>query len=245
MSDPTYVGDELGLFAEATRWKAYYKSMVRPYLGRRVLEVGAGIGGTTAVLCEAEQDLWLCLERDPELLEQIDLQVSRGELPRCCSTATGTLEDLDREELFDAVLYIDVLEHVEDDGAEAKRAAERLAPGGCLVVVAPAHGWLFTPFDEAIGHYRRYTRRTLDAAVPDGLERVCLRYLDAVGMLASSANRWLLSQSMPTRRQLWVWDKWMVPLSRLIDPLLGYRVGKSVLGVWRRPRLTQPPLRSR
>ena len=61
-----------------------------------------------------------------------------------------------------------------------------------------------------------------------------LLYLDSVGMLASGANRLLLSQAMPTERQILTWDRLMIPVSRVLDPLLGYTVGKSILGVWKR-----------
>ena len=136
---------------------------------------------------------------------------------------------------FDLVLMLDVLEHIEDDAAEMARAAEWLRPGGHVVALSPAHQWLFTPFDRAIGHYRRYTRKTLAALTPPGLELVRLGYLDSVGLLASLGNRLLLGRSMPTPRQVATWDTFMVPVSRVVDPALGFAVGKSVLGVWRHP----------
>jgi hypothetical protein len=74
----------------------------------------------------------------------------------------------------------------------------------------------------------------LAAAAPASVEPVWLSYLDSVGMLASMGNRYVLGSGMPTSRQLWIWDKLMVPVSRLIDPLLFYSVGKSILGVWRK-----------
>jgi hypothetical protein len=55
-----------------------------------------------------------------------------------------------------------------------------------------------------------------------------------VGIFASLGNRLLTRASMPTEAQIGLWDRWMVPLSRWIDPLLAYQVGKSVLAVWRR-----------
>ncbi len=236
MSAATYVGDELDLFAETTRWKSYYGAMIRPFLGRRVLEVGAGIGRTATALCDGTQEQWTCLEPDAALLARVEALRASGELPPCCVPRHGTLDDLASSELFDAVLYIDVLEHIEEDGAEAARAARHLVQGGRLIVLAPAHQWLFSPFDRAVGHYRRYTRRSLDAAVPASLERVMLRYLDSVGLFASLANRLLLTQSLPTREQLHFWDKRMVPLSRFADPFLAYRMGKSVLGVFQKRR---------
>jgi hypothetical protein len=57
--------------------------------------------------------------------------------------------------------------------------------------------------------------------------------LDGVGLLASLANRIVLKSGAPTKSQIRFWDTCMVPLSRVVDPLLGYRVGKSIIGVWR------------
>jgi SAM-dependent methyltransferase len=210
---------------------------VGPYLGRTVLEVGAGHGGTTRVLIEAarpDTTRWVGLEPDPELAGRLAASIAAGELPAYCEAAVGTLEQVD--EAFDTLLYMDVLEHIEDDRAEMARAAAHLKPGGSVVVLSPAHPWLFTPFDRAIGHHRRYTRTTLrDAAPPDaGLELVRLDYLDSVGMLASLGNRLLLRRAMPSPRQIAAWDKLMIPLSKLIDPLTAHRLGKSVLGVWRK-----------
>ena len=229
-----YVGTELDLFATAERWKAYVRSQVRPFLGRRVLEVGAGHGGTTRVLCGDGQERWVCLEPDSSLADRLIASISAGLLPNCCESRIGTLADLDLEDRFDTILYMDVLEHIADDRVELARAADQLRPGGHLVVLAPAHQWLFTPFDEAIGHYRRYTKATLRAAGPDGLPLARLAYLDSVGLLASLGNRGVLKSSMPSPAQIAVWDRLMVPLSRLADPLLGYSLGKSVLAVWKK-----------
>lgn len=238
MDEPfRYVGSELDLFAAAANWKAYVGRRVAPYLGRAVLEVGAGHGGTTRALvrhARAGTARWVGLEPDPTLAARLAAAIAAGELPAYCEAAVGTLEDI--RDRFDTILYMDVLEHIADDRAELARAADRLEPGGHLVVLAPAHPWLFTPFDAAIGHFRRYTRATLrDAAPPEaplGLAR--LDYLDSVGLLASLGNRLILKSALPTPRQIAVWDRLMVPLSTLLDPLTGRRLGKSVLGVWRR-----------
>ena len=110
-----------------------------------------------------------------------------------------------------------------------------MKPGGHLVILSPAHPFLFTPFDQAIGHYRRYTKKTLREAIPAGLEPVRLVYLDAVGLFASLGNRLVLKSAMPSPGQIALWDRVMVPMSRVVDPVLGHAFGKSVLGVWRKP----------
>jgi len=221
-----YAGSELEIFEKARHWKAYLRRCMEPYLVGSVLEVGAGLGANTRQFAALNFDRWTCLEPDESLLEQIE-PGGRREL------IAGDLYALDSSRLFDAILYVDVLEHIADDSAELRRASAHLNPGGALIVLSPAHPWLFTPFDRAIGHYRRYTRQSLQAAVPRHLRREKLIYLDSVGMLASLANRLLLNQRMPTAAQIRTWDSVLVPCSRLLDPLLGGTVGKSVLGVWR------------
>jgi SAM-dependent methyltransferase len=227
-----YEGTELELFANAFRWKSYWRVQIASWVRGKVLEVGAGLGANTSMLCDPSHELWMCLEPDPIMAEGLERAIAVGLLPAGCHVRRGTIDDLAPKDRFDAVLYVDVLEHIEDDRGELSRAAEHLAPGGSLIVLSPAHQALFSPFDEAIGHFRRYDRRLLSAIAPRSVELTRLRYLDSVGMLTSLANRFVLSQSLPTRGQLAFWDRCLVPVSRLLDPLLGYRVGRSILAVW-------------
>lgn len=231
----TYVGEELDLFEKAVNWKSYLRSEITPHLGRSVLEVGAGHGGTTRMLINSNVQKWLALEPDPALAGRIERAVEAGELPGSVKVVVGTLETLDPEDRgYESVIYIDVLEHIDDHVAEAARAVERLAPGGRLVVLSPAHQWLFSPFDTALGHFRRYSRKSLRDVSPPGCDLVDLRYLDAFGLFASLGNKMLLKQSMPTAAQIALWDGKLVPISRRLDWLFAGRVGKSVLGVWRK-----------
>lgn len=228
-----YLGQELELFARAENWKDYFGTLLRPYLTGDVLEVGAGLGATTRRLCDGSQRAWLCLEPDRVMADRLREAVARGALPACCRVRAGTVRDLPPDARFDVVLYVDVLEHIEDDTVELAAAARVLRPGGVLIVLAPAHGWLYSPFDRAIGHYRRYTRGSLARVAPPGLRCLVLRYLDSVGLLASAGNRFLLRRSLPTARDIARWDRLMVPLSCRLDPWLGFRVGKTVVGIWR------------
>lgn len=234
MSNLSYKGTELELFEKAENWKAYYQNLIKGYLGREVLEVGAGIGATTRALCTPKQIRWLCLEPDPAMGDRLKSLIDNHELPSTCQVKVGLTADLQNDETFDTIVYVNVLEHIENDRAELKSAYSHLKPGGFLVVLSPAHQWLYTPFDEAIGHQRRYNKNNLLAVMPEGLEAIELKYLDCVGAIASIGNRFVLKRKMPSVKQLAVWDKLMIPLSRVVDPLLGYRAGKSVLGVWRK-----------
>jgi SAM-dependent methyltransferase len=233
MSGYTYLGSELDLFAKAVRWKSYWRSHVREFVRGAVLEVGAGNGNNTRFLEDLECERWVSLEPDAGLCAQLRTIGRRG---RPAEVLTGTLADLPGDAQFDTILYLDVLEHIEDDAAELRRAASRLRRGGHLVVLAPAHQRLYSPFDAAVGHFRRYSRSALSAAAPRELWLVWLRYLDAAGLIASLGNRLLLRSAMPTEKQLGFWDRRLVPVSQRIDPLLRYRLGKSIVGVWRNAR---------
>lgn len=231
--DFRYVGDELDLFARASNWHAYLASQVRPFLGTSVLEVGAGIGSTTRALWVPTVDRWLGIEPDPVLFAQFCESLAAagpaGVEARCATTA-----DLGADERFDTALYIDVMEHIADDVAEMARLRPHLRPGAYVVVLAPAHRFLFTPFDAAIGHVRRYDRASMSRLTVPGLRLVSMRYLDSVGMLASLGNRLLLRSAKPRHWQITFWDRWLVPMSGRIDPMLRHAVGKSLLAIWQR-----------
>lgn len=226
----SYVGNELELFRHASRWKQYFAKRLGPYISGDVLEVGAGVGATTRFLVGGTRS-WTCLEPDAALAASARDVLAREPLTSACTVLTGTLDDLPPTANYDTLLYLDVLEHIEDDRAELRRAASRLRPGGNLVVLAPAHQSLFSEFDRSIGHFRRYSASTLEAAGP-GLRVRASFYLDSLGMMASAANRLLLRRGLPTAGQIRFWDDWLVRGSRFLDPLLGHRVGKTVVVVW-------------
>lgn len=227
-----YIGSELEIFAHAQRWKAYFKSIFLPFMGRRVLEVGAGLGATTLALCDGLQDEWVCLEPDPELLAQMQEKV----LPACCHPQLGFVSTLEPGDLFDSILYVDVLEHIEEDRVELEQASQHLAPGGKLIILSPAYQFLYSPFDQSIGHYRRYNRASLTGITPSGCKIVKMQYLDSVGLFTSLANRLFLRQALPTHAQILFWDRQLVSVSRFVDRLTGFRFGRSIIGVWEREK---------
>lgn len=228
-----YIGTELEIFAHAQQWKRYYGSLIKPYLGERVLEVGAGIGTTTTSLHVSQVKEWVCLEPDADFVDILRQKIQDGELPAGCREIQGTVQQLPENDLYDAILYIDVIEHIEMDAAELEAASRHLKPGGSLIVLSPAHQWLFTPFDKTIGHFRRYSKKTLAALKPQHCSLVKLIYLDSAGMMLSLANKILLRQSMPTVTQIKFWDRNIIPISKILDKLLMYKLGKSIVGIWK------------
>lgn len=155
-----------------------YLELLRGALGgtapRRVLDVGAGVGGFLEELGALGGALH-CTERDPEAAR---LCRERG-LARCLRADATALPYAD--ESFDLVTLFDVLEHLDDDRAALGEVLRVLAPGGLVLVSAPAHPWLFSQNDVVAGHRRRYTRGGLRARFEEsGLHLVRLTYANAL-----------------------------------------------------------------
>jgi len=234
MSEIPYIGNELDLFEKATVWKKYYGNFLAPYLKGKILEVGAGIGGTTPELCDGSQEKWICLEPDPDLFAKLEKKIQDHRLPACCSCVKGITKDLPTNELFNAIMYIDVIEHIEKDDEELERAKTLLQPGGYLIVLVPAHQFLYNEFDKAIGHFRRYDKQMLKAVAPSQLQLLKLRYFDSCGFVSSLVNKYFLKQNYPTAKQINFWDKVLVPISKPVDFILNYSVGKTLVAVWQK-----------
>jgi SAM-dependent methyltransferase len=236
MNDFKYAGSELELFASVHNWKSYWSHRIQPFVTGDVLEVGAGIGSNTPFLDSGGKGRWVCLEPDSRLIAQLTENLAQTTSWRGYETVSGKLESLDASQKFDTIIYIDVLEHIENDQEELESAASRLRVGGRIIVLSPAHQRLFTPFDAAIGHFRRYNRAMLQSISPPSLRMEQLIYLDSVGLVLSTANLLLLRQSMPTKAQLRFWDQFVIPVSRVFDRCLFHSVGKSIVGIWQREK---------
>ena len=232
MSHLPYMGRELDIFSNAVHWKRYWSSQVRSFLTGDVLEVGAGTGVNTPFLAPHLARSWTCIEPDAALAQRAAATLALNPATSGCQVLTGTTQTLPGNLRFDALLYIDVLEHIEHDKEELERAALLLRKGGNLIVLSPAHRWLYTEYDRSIGHFRRYDRAGLLACSPRSCVVKKLWYLDSVGMLATWANRLLLHQAMPHLHQILFWDRCLVPSSTIMDRLLSHRVGRSILAVW-------------
>jgi SAM-dependent methyltransferase len=215
-----YIGGELEIFKEATNWKNYFSHFLVPHIRGSVLEVGAGIGGTTKILYNNFCTSWTCLEPDKKLAESLVEMFSADSRYNQFTVLTKYLTELPKEDLFDTILYIDVLEHIEKDEEEVKQAIKKLNTNGKLIILSPAHQSLYSNFDKMIGHYRRYSKSDVSRLTKNDMQVVDVRYLDSIGMFASFANRFLLKQKLPTLMQIRFWDGVMIPISRLLDGML-------------------------
>jgi phospholipid N-methyltransferase len=239
-SEFKYQGHELQLFALAIRWKNYVRASLAPHLRDRVLEVGAGIGAVTRALLHDGIEQWTCLEPDPQLAARIVDTLSGHPLRDRVDTICGLTSDLESKPRYDTILYIDVLEHIKEDSEELRRSATMLREGGAVIVLAPAYAWLFSPFDKAVGHFRRYDTTSVVAATPANLRVDKVFYLDSIGLLVSLANRIFLRQSIPSRWQILFWDRVLIPLSHIMDQVIRFRAGRSIVAIWRKARIENP-----
>jgi len=233
--ETNYCGTELELFAQATNWKNYLYNLLRPHLGRTILEVGAGIGGTTFFLAKhAAHDNWTCLEPDSRFADILTNKIVSGLLPGYCSAVQGTLQSFKPGLLFDTVLFIDVLEHIEDDRSELERAISCLSSNGRLIILSPAFNLLFSPFDKSVGHFRRYSKRMFIERCPSNSVILSSSYIDSFGFFASLANKVALRHNLISLQQVMFWDRFLVPISVLFDSLFGSFFGKSILTVYKK-----------
>jgi len=223
-----YPGAELELFAHAINWKSYFKKHLIPYVKGRVLEVGAGIGETSKFLQNTKVSHWTYLEPDRKLFSDL--------VKKNCGTKSdkficGTTEDIN-EKIFDTILYIDVLEHIEDDLNEFECCSRLLAKGGRIIILSPAHNILFSQFDRSIGHFRRYNHKMLKNLEFKELRLEQYIYLDSLGLFLNLCNKLILKKSIPNKKQILFWDRCIVPISKLLDPILGNKFGKTIVGIF-------------
>ncbi len=135
-----------------------------------------------------------------------------------------------------SVVAINVLEHLEDDAAALRRLASCTEPGGTVVIWVPGYQQLYGDFDRRVGHVRRYTPRTLRAAfVAAGLVPETVKPVNLLGGMAW----WLMVRrggvGAPRPGLVRVYDRVVVPTTRLLERRLTPPFGQSVLGVARVP----------
>ena len=145
-------------------------------------------------------------------------------------TVVSDLEHLS-DGSVDYVYSLNVLEHIEDDGAIAKLWWRKLRPEGQLLVFVPAFQYLFTSMDQHVGHHRRYTRASLTHLLNNAQFAITQsQYVDSLGVLATLLYKLMDQGSGQVNvRMLKIYDQWVFPISRLLDKVTGPLIGKNVL----------------
>jgi glycosyltransferase involved in cell wall biosynthesis len=236
--DDLYKEDEYGSrilheLEQVPRFNRWMADTVRPWVGDRVLEIGAGIGNITSQLLP--RDRYLASDLNPHYVHYLRnfalgkpyLQVAKIDLDQSDDFAG-------LEEGFDTVVCLNVLEHVPDPDEALSNMAAVLEPGGRLVLYVPGDQRLYSPLDEVLGHRCRYDRTMLTRE----LTAAGLEVEEMFGFNRSSVPGWWLNGKVFGRRhlsrlQLKLFNL-VLPLVRRLDHLLPWP-GLGLVAVARKP----------
>jgi SAM-dependent methyltransferase len=227
--------DDLERLGSARHFFEWVLAEFRPFLRGRVLEVGAGVGTITRKLVEEYPNLSVVALEPAENVFG-DLAAYAAVTPRVQAHQL-TLADYHDQDGFDAVLYLNVLEHIADDARELQLAADALRPGGALLVFGPAMESLYGELDYKAGHYRRYSVEQLrNLTLAAGLDVVSVRYFDIIGVLPYFVVYRQLRHNDITGSTMWGYDRLIVPLSRLIQQAVPRPpIGKNIILIATKP----------
>lgn len=238
-----YALEDLETIEIAKRYGAHVFDLFRPYIGRRVLEVGCGIGTMSRKLTDVA-DVVVGIEPNANCVDRV-IAAMRGD-PKF-SLRARHLEECDPAELalhrFDTVYCVNVLEHIHDDVAALRMFRDVIIPGGRILIFVPAIQQAYGPLDAELGHHRRYSRRTLSRAYADaGLELEMLRYTNPIGLAGWMYNSHITKARVHSIGQVKLFERlvapWALPLERLITPPIGLSlmaVGRRVSAASARP----------
>jgi SAM-dependent methyltransferase len=217
----------------APHYNAWLGSKLRPHIGRRVLEVGAGIGTITRQI-EAGRERVIALEADAYYAQRLS-NLFRGS--KVVTPIHAPVEQTDWHRLsgenLDTVLLSNVLEHIDDDGAAVRSFRSVLSTGGRLVLLVPALPALFGTLDQAVGHHRRYTPDALRSVLEtNGFSVEVIEWLNFVGIAGWFLNGKVLRRRVLPPVQLRLYDR-LAPLLARAEGMWKLPVGLSLLAVAR------------
>lgn len=218
-----YTGvDNLEVMREAHNYNRFLLSTVRRYAkaSARIIDFGAGTGEFALPL--------VALGCNVTAVEPDDLMQRR--LREGGMQAVSSPREL-ADQSFDYVYTLNVLEHVENDVAALRELYVKLAAQGTILIYVPAFPLLYTSMDAKVGHMRRYTRRTLIAAVrAAGFDVGHVAYVDSIGFFAALLFKFVGNKDGDVSvAALKLYDRVVFPLSRALDLLVQRWFGKNLL----------------
>ena len=194
----------------------------------RVLEFGAGIGSLAQIWAKQKGIKPICLEIDSNLKNIIQ---KRG------FECHSSLENIEGQ--FDLIYSSNVLEHIEDDQKALGQLHQKLKPGGALALYLPAFQCLYSDFDAAIGHYRRYEKAELMNKLKNAnfaIEKC--EYADSIGFFAwltTKNKKYDQNTNTNNHMQLKFYDQYIFPISSTLDSFgMKYVFGKNLLAIARK-----------
>jgi dolichol-phosphate mannosyltransferase len=238
--------DELALLSNAKRWNRLLIDETLDGIDAgeisNVIEVGCGHGAIlTALRSRFPGARIVGLEPDPANFEiASDAHDGDDRMLVLNTTLAGYLADHRGDGPHDLVVFLNVLEHIEEDGEELRLAAGALRQGGWVGILVPALPSLYGPIDMKSGHFRRYSEKQLaDIIARAGLESIRIRHLDALGVVPYWINYRLLNKSGISGGGVWAFENVVVPATRFVTRRArDLPLGKNLVALACRPQPT-------
>jgi len=224
-SDHIYTEDEygsqiLGRLNRAPRFTHWMADVIRPFIGDRVLEIGAGTGNLTLHLIPRK--LYWASDINPHYLTYLENLIPDHPYLRVGYTDGEKHDSYPSDEKFDTVICLNVVEHLENDFGALRNIFEALEDTGRAIVLVPCGPRLYGTLDKVLGHHRRYTKAQFKAlAARAGFHVEALISFNRFGSPA-----WWLNGQLLRRKTFGLWQIKMLnsltPLVRAIDRFLPF-----------------------
>ncbi|MFT3826436.1 MAG: class I SAM-dependent methyltransferase [Chitinophagaceae bacterium] len=237
-TDPTGL-QTLERFEKAGNFNQWLFETIVPYCKGHVLETGSGIGNISHFFLEQQFKLTVSDLRN-EYLVLLQQKFSHFHNLEGIRSIDLVAPDFDTKyaaqlQHYDTLVALNVIEHIEDAEQAIQNCKKLLRPGGHLVILVPAWQFLYNPFDEELGHYRRYTARSLRRLLQSQqLEVIHQQYFNAAGIPGWFVNGTILRKRLIPSTQLQIFNK-LIPAMRLLDTITFHAIGLSVIGIARKP----------
>lgn len=230
--------DTLGAMEYAPNYHEWILDEFKPHIGRKVVEVGSGTGSITKKLFDYNLEKLVAIEPSELVYNKLnevvfeyikDKNKTETEFIAINSYLSDSKENLQNIGI-NTFIYINVLEHIEDDLAELKLMYTILEEGGKILIFVPALQCLFGTHDANVGHYRRYYKKELKNKVEiAGFKIEKIKYFDFLGIIPWWIAFKLLKIKFLKDGQSKIYDKMIVPLERFIEQKMAPVVGKNLL----------------
>jgi len=224
-ASPDVIIHDLEIMAAAENYRQWIFDNFRAALGRRVVELGAGIGNFTDLLLD--RDLVVAVDNYPPAVAYLERKYAgQGNVIALNrDISNSSLLDLKHYDP-DTIVCINVLEHVLDDGAALAHMHGILAKGGQLALLVPAFQFLYGSIDRLIGHHRRYDRHGLQAKLhAAGFRIKTLYFMNCIAVPGWFLNNRILNRQEESAGQVLIFDRfiapWLKKLERRVHPPFG------------------------
>jgi 2-polyprenyl-3-methyl-5-hydroxy-6-metoxy-1,4-benzoquinol methylase len=215
----------------ASNYFDWQRRITLPHLGRRVLEIGCGMGNFTKHLADREHVVGIDVVEECIAAHRTNL----GAHPHVHSLVMDVVDPrfLELENFHpDSIVCLNVLEHIGDDLQALRHMCAILPEGGHAVLIVPAFEALYGPIDRMLGHFRRYSkkslRQTADAA---GFAAESMHYMNSVGFFGWWVNAHILKRTEQSESQIALFDSKIVPLLEPLENFVKPPFGQSLFAV--------------